>query len=1251
MQNYHNHKSYSNVFTPFNDSHVSYLDYARRARALGHRVLTCMEHGYQGNYLKLWSLAESKAFRQEFGDYPFKLVFGAEAYWVVDRHAQDDTNAHICLFARNERGRRQLTEILSIANEDGFYRVPRVDMELLHRLRPEDTLVTTACVSFWGRISRETGELVWTEHIDSLFRELHAHFGASLYLEVQAHDTVWQKQVNRRALQLSRERGVPLIVGLDSHYVTPEQARERVWMREESGIRMEDHGRGVYEDYPDDDTVRERFRQQGVLSPAQVEEAMRAADIFLTFDDLSFSKAKKLPTIDPELTQQERNRKYLDLVRAGWERYKQNVPPGEWPRYEEAIREETDAVTSTNMSDYFLIDYALVQRALAMGGVITPTGRGSGGSFFTNTLLGFSTLDRLSLPVTLYPSRFISKERLMAGSLPDLDLNVANPEIFAQAQEEVLGHGHAYPMIAYGTLRLKSAFRLFARAMGLPMSVQNTVSGQLEAYETERKNAADDEEVDVYDYVDENYRAYVEGAQAYLGVIVSKSQAPCGYLLCNGDIRSEIGLIRVNSKTTRRSVLCTVIDGAVADEYGYVKNDLLKVDVVGVNSMAMEAAGLPELTSRQIMELTRSDAPTWEIFAKGYTVGVNQCERASTRVKIMRYRPRSLTELSAFVAAIRPSFKSMVQPFLDRQHFDYGIRTLDRLLQTPEMNSSWILYQEQIMGVLGYAGFPMDQAYSVIKAIGKKHPEQVTPLKERFLERFRKRIMADEQAPEAQADQRAREVWKIIDDATGYGFNACLPGSERILSAHQGCPSLSIDELYPLYHGSDEPERRRLPKRRHSPLRNGGVAFSLFPNGAVRKNRIVDIRMAGIRLVFRLTTAQGKTIRCTANHRFPTPMGKKRLDEMRPGDYLYVIDPAQTDRPVYHLEAIRHILPEGLEMTYDVEMAGPAHNFAVASGIVTSNSHAVAVSLDALYGAYLKAHYPMAYYRVLLSLCAEKKQKDRVAAIKSEMLAAFGIRMTHCRFGEDNLDFACHPSEKTMTDALHAVKGLSRSCAEKLYAAARVRHATWIDFLLYNQEHGCAKSDQLKALIQLSYFDCFGGGKKLLRLYEAFESGPCRIYKTLSPRTIAARKEKLLEMERAWPDEDFSVLEKAAYERTWMGSPVSCFEVPGNQAMVLAVHETYSPQITLYNLRKGTTGVMKVRKPQYAEQPLREGDVIVVEDWAKRPRYAFSPAVDGKKAKPRPIPDQYDLWLTVYRKIAPSILSRLSGNTDVSGAI
>lgn len=139
-----------------------------------------------------------------------------------------------------------------------------------------------------------------------------------------------------------------------------------------------------------------------------------------------------------------------------------------------------------------------------------------------------------------------------------------------------MGKGHVAPMIAYGTQKPKSAFRMYARAKDLPMDIQAVVSKQIEQYERALQNADDEEEKEsifIEDYVDEQYMKYVTGSEPYRGIVVSKSQAPCGYLLYDGDIDSEIGIIRVAAKTKKDVSYCTVIDGYTADAFGFVKND------------------------------------------------------------------------------------------------------------------------------------------------------------------------------------------------------------------------------------------------------------------------------------------------------------------------------------------------------------------------------------------------------------------------------------------------------------------------------------------------------------------------------------------------------------------------------------------------------------------------------------------------------------------------------------------------------
>jgi DNA polymerase III alpha subunit len=747
-------------------------DYAKRAVQLGHKIISSVEHGFQGYYYETFELAKK---------YNLKFIFGAEAYWVKDRLEKDRTNSHIILLAKSEIGRRAINRILSDANEDGYYYRPRVDINLLLSLPPNDVFITTACVAFWHY-----------EDIENILIKLHNHFKDNLMLEIQNHNTKKQITLNKRIIELSKKYGIEMIVGLDSHYIDEEQAIEREYVLEAKGIHYEDED-GWYMDYPDDDTVFQRFKTQNIFTDEQIKNAMDNTDNLLEFDDLHLDDNIKLPTLYPELSQDEKNKLYSQLVTKHFKEYMKDIPKEEYDRYFEGVKNEVQVIKNTGMADYFLIDYAIVNRALEKGGIITDSGRGSGVGYFTNTLLGFSKVDRFTSPIKLYPERFISESRILeTKSLPDLDLNTGNPEVFAEAQEEILGKGHAYPMIAFGTFKRAAAFKMYAKAKKLDFTIANAISKQLKKYEDAVKYAEDDEkdEIDVFEYVDEEYHSYIKNSEIYMGIISDKKKAPCAYLIYQGNIREEIGLIKCKSESTKKEYITTVIDGAVAEKYKFLKNDLLKVDIVLLIDAIFKRADAKHLTVNELMKVVKDNKKVWDIYANGYTIGVNQCEKPSTTNKLMKYKPTNISELSAFIAAIRPAFKSMYKRFETREPFSYGIKAFDKIIQTKEFPQSFILYQEQTMNTLNYAGFPIDECYGIIKAIAKKHPEKVRPLKDRFIEGFKARIIEDDNVSEDEAIEMSDRVWQIISDSCGYGFN----------SAHAFC--MALDSLYNAYQKS-----------------------------------------------------------------------------------------------------------------------------------------------------------------------------------------------------------------------------------------------------------------------------------------------------------------------------------------------------------------------------------------------------------------------------------------------------------------
>lgn len=783
MQNYHKHTSYSNIYIA--DSAAVNEDYAKRAVELGHKVISSVEHGWAGYYFEAYELAKK---------YDLKFIFGAEAYWVKNRQEKDRTNCHIVLLAKNENGRRAINRIMSTANEDGYYFRPRVDLELLLTLPADDVMVTTACIAFWHY-----------DDIEDILVQLHNHFKKNLFLEIQYHDTEPQIKLNKRILALSEKYDIEMIVGMDSHYIYPDQSKERDYILAAKNVHYEDED-GWFMDYPDDETTMNRFLKQGVFTKDQIQRAMDNTDLLLEFEDYAidnriFSKDIKLPslydgqhTIDgvllPKLDQEQRNKEYSKLISKLFKAYVKDVDESQHDEYFDGVKNEVQVIKDTNMSDYFLIDYYMVKRALEKGGVLTDSGRGSSVGYFTNTLLGFSKVDRFQSPIKLYPERFISKSRILeTKSLPDIDLNWGTPDIAAEAQEEILGKDHAYPMIAFGTCKKKSAFKLYARSQNMDFDLANTISGQIEKYDDALKYADDDEkdEIDIYDYVDEEYHSYIDASKKYQGIIMDKKKAPCAYLLYDGSIREEIGLIKCKSETTKKEYMTAVIDGAIAENYKFLKNDILKVDVVLLIDLIYKRIGLKHHTVNELMELVKNDQAVWDIYANGYTMGVNQVEKASTTRKAMKYKPRNVSELSAFIAAIRPAFKSMYSKLENREDFSYGIPAFDKILQTEELPQSFILYQEQTMNTLNYAGFPIDECYGIIKAIAKKHPEKVKPLKERFITGFKDKIMQDDGIPADKAEEDSARVWQIISDSCGYGFN----------SAHAYC--MALDSLYNAY--------------------------------------------------------------------------------------------------------------------------------------------------------------------------------------------------------------------------------------------------------------------------------------------------------------------------------------------------------------------------------------------------------------------------------------------------------------------
>ncbi len=896
--NYHKHSHYTNV--RISDSAATVKDYAERAKMLGHKVLSSCEHGWQGAY---WETVKTAK------EYGLKPLIGAEAYWVKDRTEKDRSNCHIFLGAKNERGRQALNDALSEANITGFYGQPRLDIPLILSLPKDDIIVTTACIAYWRY-----------EDIEEITERFAKHFGKNFFLEVQYHNTEAQRDLNRKILALHNRLNVPLIMGCDSHYILPSEGQVRSDFLVSKGLTYPDE-EGWYLDYPDGDTAYERFAAQCVLSDEEIRDAMDNTNVFLDveeYDTPIFNSDIKMPSLYPDKTQEERNMIYKHLVWDGWREYRKKIPKENWPKYEAEIMKEVKTVEDTGMADYFIDNYHIIKKGKENGGWLTKSGRGSAVSFFTNMLLGFTEVDRIAAKIKMYPERFMSTTRILqSGTLPDIDFNCAPVEPFAKAQQEVLGEDHAYPMVAYGTMQKSAAWKLYAKSQGLSFEIANAVSNQIKKYEMAVKHAGEDEkdDIDVMDYIDKEYHDIYEKSKDYLGLVTSWSIAPCSYLLYQGSIRKEIGLVKVKDH------LCCIMDGHWAEACHFLKNDLLKVSVVDLIYRVYHRIGMEPPTVTELLRMCPPDDKAWEIYERGCTIGINQCEQTGTAQRVAKYKPKNISELGAFVAAIRPGFKSMYKTFENRIPFSYGVEAFDSLIQTDEMPNSFLLYQEQEMAALHFAGIDMSDCYTAIKNIAKKRAEKVLAYKEKFIGGLMNVMIKKENKGEEEAALLAHELWQIIEDSSRYSFNA---------------------------------------------------------------------------------------------------------------------------------------------------------------------SHSYCVALDSLYGAWLKAHYPLEFYEVLLTLAEQKGDKDKMTALKEEAESYFGIKFPPFRFGQDNRATKADNEHNEIVNSISAIKGFSAGIGSTLYECSKKCFGSFVDVLSWLDKKS-VKAAKVKPLVMIDYFQQYGNINELLFLLDAWE--------------------------------------------------------------------------------------------------------------------------------------------------------------------
>lgn len=183
----------------------------------------------------------------------------------------------------------------------------------------------------------------------------------------------------------------------------------------------------------------------------------------------------------------------------------------------------------------------------------------------------------------------------------------------------------------------------------------------------------------------------------------------------------------------------------------------------------------------------------------------------------------------------------------------------------------------------------------------------------------------------------------VFDDKMRHGM---LPGQVIVPLSKTGCLtgdtvvginragkgfSLPIKELYEKFHGSTKFNGKQWD-------RQITTKAQCAIEGDIRLGDVADVVYSGAKVVYRLSTLSGRSIKGTKDHRFFTPSGWKRLEELDVGDEVFVnVGRGSNVLEETGIDVISLVTLLGVEDTYDICMVDEPHNF-VANEFVVHNS-------------------------------------------------------------------------------------------------------------------------------------------------------------------------------------------------------------------------------------------------------------------------------------------------------------------------
>ncbi|HEV2874825.1 MAG TPA: DNA polymerase III subunit alpha [Thermoleophilaceae bacterium] len=739
---------------------------AQRAAAFDQPALGLTDHGVMNGAVEHY-----KACRK----HGIKPVLGLEAYFVDDRRtdAVRYERNHLTLLAASDVGFRNLVKLSSAGFLEGYKRgKANVDLEVLSRYS-RGVIALTGCLQ--SRVCRRLVDGIASEaraHVDELLQV----FGAdNLYFEVQKNGVAEQDKANEGIVRMARELGRPLVATGDVHYLRREDYdhhKALLCVQTKSTLDAPKLSFDTNEFFLKDSAEMARDFAEWPESIAASLEIAERCEVEI---ELGKMLIPRFPTPGGEAEPACLRRLAHEGLRA---RYG-DPPPGEAVG---RLEMELDVIEKMGFAAYFLIVWDFVKFAKDSGISVGP-GRGSAAGSLVSYCLDITEVDPLAYGLLF--ERFLNPERV---SMPDIDIDfsVKGRARVMRYVEEKYGKESVAQIITFGKMLPRNATRDAARVLGLDYGagdrlaklIPEPVMGRSLSFEKYLEEEPDLRRA--YDSEPEA-RQIIDTARGLEGIVRNAGIHAAAVVIADRPLTDIVpvqlmedrGVAGANGERAYKVV--TQYSMKPIEEIG-----LLKMDFLGLRNLDVIEdclAIIEESTGERpdMATLRLDDVATYEMMARGDSIGVFQFESDGMREALKKVRPTEFEDLVALVALYRPGAMRHIDTYARNKRNPDTVSYIDeRLRPITEATYSVILYQEQSMQIAkAVAGFSGAEADDLRKAIGKKNREAMAALRERFFEGAR---------ATGTTEPVINELWAVNEAAADYSFNLAHAACYALIS-------------------------------------------------------------------------------------------------------------------------------------------------------------------------------------------------------------------------------------------------------------------------------------------------------------------------------------------------------------------------------------------------------------------------------------------------------------------------------------